>query len=200
MMNVVMNQAEATPGYFDLDYYKRVWETVRAWSELREIPTSNLPSREDYEAATRLLYVEARLLDAGRLEEWLELYTQDCAYWLPADNDIGDPTKVVSWEFNDRRRLEERVERLATGRAYSQAPPTRSSRIYSNVEAIKADNGDLHVLCNFFIQTNFAGHASSRAGWNGFILRKEGNSWRIVLKRISMFDADQPQENNSFTL
>ena len=188
------------PGYFDLGYYERVWTTVRDWRRMTEIPEDRLPARDDYEAVVRLLHAEARLLDAERLEDWLGLFTQDCAYWLPADNDIGDPRKVVSWEFNDRRRLEERVERLGTGRAHSQAPPTRAAHLYANIEAMTAGPDGMHVLCNFLIQTNFAGHASSRAGWNGYILRKEAGRWRIVLKRISMYDADLPQENNSFTL
>ena len=186
--------------YFDLDYYKRVWEIVKGWGQLNEIPAERLPSHEDYEAVVRLLYVEARLIDAGRLAEWIDLYTQDCAYWLPADADLGDPTKIVSWEFNDRRRLEERVERLGTGRAYSQAPPTRSSHLYSNIEAMTDGKDGMHVLCSFLIQTNFAGHPSSRSGWNGYILRREAGRWRIVLKRINMYDADLAQENNSFTL
>ncbi len=195
-----IDQNRPIKGYFDLDYYDRVWRTVRAWGSLEEIPADRIPPPEEYHAVARLLYAEARLIDTGRLKEWLDLYTQDCAYWLPADNDLGDPTKIVSWEFNDRRRLEERVERLGTGRAYSQAPPTRSSHLYSNIEALTDGENGMHVLCSFLIQTNFAGHASNRAGWNGYILRKEGGRWRIVMKRINMYDADQPQENNSFTL
>lgn len=201
-MNVSAPQPDtaAKSGYFDLEYYTRIWEIVKGWGRLAEIPADRLPTRDDYDAAVRLLYTEARLIDAGRLNEWIELFTQDCAYWLPADTALGDPTKIVSWEFNDRRRLEERVERLGTGRAYSQAPPTRSSHLYSNIEAMTDGDDGMYVLCSFLIQTNFAGFVSSRSGWNGYILRREAGRWRIVLKRINLYDADLAQENNSFTL
>lgn len=194
------------PGYFTLDYYRSIQQIVEGWRTLEEIPEEACASFEEAEAARRLLHAEARLLDAERLTEWLKLFTEDCAYWLPADTTLSKPWRAVSWEFNDRRRLEERIERLGTGKAYSQSPPTRAAHLYSNIEVFKGPDwtGEsgrtLHVLCNFLIQTNFAGHASSRAGWNGYILRKEAAGWRIVLKRISMYDADLAQDNNSFTL
>jgi benzoate/toluate 1,2-dioxygenase beta subunit len=195
-----------TPGYFELGYYRSVQAIVEDWRALQEIPQDRLAGIEESEAARRLLHAEARLLDAERLADWLNLFTQDCAYWIPADTLIAKPWSAVSWEFNDRRRLEERVERLGTGKAYSQSPPTRSAHLYSNIEVFHGPDwtGEtgrtLHVLCNFLIQTNFAGHASTRAGWNGYILRRQGDTWKIVLKRISMYDADLAQDNNSFTL
>ena len=110
------------------------------------------------------------------------------------------PRAIVSWEFNDRRRLEERVERLATGRAFSQMPVTRTTHLYTNIEMLSAGADGMEVLCNFLIQTNLNGRPSQRAGWNGFLLRRTVEGWRIVLKRIGLFDADLPQDNNSFTL
>jgi ethylbenzene dioxygenase beta subunit len=56
------------------------------------------------------------------------------------------------------------------------------------------------VLCQFLIQTNLVGRVTQRAGWNGYVLRRVGAAWRIVVKRINLYDADLPQDNNSFTL
>jgi benzoate/toluate 1,2-dioxygenase beta subunit len=187
-------------GYFDLAYYERVHALVRSWRTLKTVPDNRLPSDDDRRACERLLYAEARLIDAGQLNDWLELYTSDCAYWLPTDVDGADPARIVSWEFNDRRRLEERVERLATGRAFSQLPVTRTTHLYTNFEMLTSGDDCMEVLCNFLIQTNLAGRPSQRAGWNGFVLRRTDAGWRIVLKRIGLFDADLPQDNNSFTL
>ena len=189
-----------TTGYFDLPHYERLAELVRGWRSLAEIPPERLPTAEDHASVCRFLSFEARLLDAARLPEWLELFTDDCVYWLPTDVDGADPRKTVTWEMNDRRRLEERVERLGTGRAYSQAPPTRTTHLYTNIETLTAGEGEVHALCTFLIQTHLAGRISQRSGWNGFVLRRTGASWRIVVKRINLFDADLPQDNNSFTL
>ncbi len=189
-----------TDGYFDLAHYEALLGTVQEWRSLGEIPQDRLPPPEAYAAICRLLYLEARLLDAERLPEWLALFTDDCVYWLPTDVAGRDPRVTVAWEMNDRRRLEERVERLGTGRAFSQAPPTRTTHLYTNIEALTAGDHVVHVLCQFLIQTNLAGRVSQRSGWNGYVLRRAGAAWRIVVKRINLFDADLPQDNNSFTL
>lgn len=201
-MTTTMMQPEdkGTKGYFDLDYYTRMHERVVRWRSMGVIPDNRLPEEADRLACMRLLHAEARLIDRGHLDAWLDLFTQDCGYWLPTDVDGGDPSKVVSWEFNDRRRLEERVERLATGRAFSQLPITRTTHLYTNFEMMTCGPDEMEVLCNFFIQTSLNGRPSPRAGWNAFILRRTDAGWRIVLKRIGMFDADLPQINNSFTL
>jgi ethylbenzene dioxygenase beta subunit len=187
-------------GYFDLGWYERVKRIVAAWRSLVEIPVERLPDPVLRAEVTRLLYCEARLLDQARLEQWLGLFTRDCAYWLPTDSDQRDPARTVAWEFNDRRRLEERVERLATGRAFSQAPPTRTTHYLTNIEMLTGGPQRIHVLCNFLIQTNLAGRVSQRSGWYGYLLRREAEGWRIVIKRVNLFDADMPQDNNSFTL
>lgn len=192
-------------GYFDLAFYAAMHERVARWRSLTTVPPELLPPEADRLACERLLVAEARLIDRGHLDEWLDLYTDDCAYWLPTDVHGADPGKVVSWEFNDRRRLEERVERLGTGRAFSQQPVTRTTHLYTNFEMMtagvdEAGADEMEVLCNFLIQTSLSGKQSQRAGWNGFILRRTAAGWRIVLKRIGLFDADLPQDNNSFTL
>lgn len=184
----------------DSAFYTQLWETVLGWRAMGEIPAERLPAREICEEVHRLLYLESRLLDQNRLGEWLGLYTDDCIYWIPADIDACDPRNTVSWELNDRRRLEERVERLATGRAYAQVPATRTTHHLSNIEVFHADAQTLHVLCNFLIQTHRAGETGARSGWFGYVLRRVEDRWRIALKRINLFDADLPQSNISFTL
>jgi benzoate/toluate 1,2-dioxygenase beta subunit len=192
--------AAPEPCVFDLAFYRRMHALVQAWQGLGEIPPDRLPNPADRAACERLLHTEARLIDALRLDAWLALFTEDCAYWIPADTTCADPARFVSWEFNDRRRLEERVERLEGGRAFSQIPITRTTHLYSNIEMLTAGENGMEVLCNFLIQANLCGRVSQRAGWNGFLLRRTAAGWRIVLKRISLFDADLAQHNNSFTL
>jgi len=186
--------------YFSVAWYARLHAIVGYWLELREIPNDLRANPVDRTAAEQLLSTEARFLDQERLEEWLTLFADDAVYWIPSDVEGRDPRTTVSWELNDRRRLEERVERLATERAYSQAPSTRTMHLYSNLEVLSFTPNVMHVICRFFIQTSLAGKLSPRAGWNGYILRKVDDEWRIALKRIGLFDADYPQDNNSFTL
>ena len=72
---------------------------------------------------------EARLLDDGKFDDWLALFTPEAWYWVPSEPDQADPVETVSLIYDDRRLLETRVRRLASPRMYSQEPRSRTSRI-----------------------------------------------------------------------
>src|SRR5204862_42120 len=82
-----------------------------------------------------------RLLDQLKFDEWLALYAPECIYWVPSTPEIGDPRREVSISFDDRRRMEDRIYRLRTGYAWSQAPKSRTVRLISNVAVFAAGNG-----------------------------------------------------------
>ena len=56
---------------------------------------------------TDLLYREAAYLDEHRWAEWLELYTEDAEFWVPAWDEDGkptnDPQSQLSLIYYDRR-------------------------------------------------------------------------------------------------
>src|SRR5690349_17195752 len=87
-----------------------------------------------FEAVERLLYLEARLLDEGRLDEWLDLFTANAVYWIPAGADNIDTNEHVSIVYDTRRDMERRVARLKSGYAYAEDPPSRTHRVVSNLE------------------------------------------------------------------
>lgn len=190
----------AQPGYFDLDFYNRMHRIVRSWVAMDAIPAgARLPAQTEWQCQA-LLFHEARLIDRGRLDDWLDLFTDNGCYWLPADAAQLNPATTVSWEFNDRRRMEERVERILTGKAYSQMPPTRTTHSYTNIELLAVSDEEVHALCNFTINTHRPEGNRLLSGWNGFILKRDGDDWLIELKRVNLLDADRPQGNLSFFL
>jgi 3-phenylpropionate/cinnamic acid dioxygenase small subunit len=81
----------------------------------------------------RFLLHEARLLDEGRFDEWLALFTADAWYWVPSQPNQDNPRDTISLMYDDRRLLETRVRRLASARIYSQEPRSRTSRMIGNV-------------------------------------------------------------------
>jgi benzoate/toluate 1,2-dioxygenase beta subunit len=93
------------------------------------------PQRQpfDLHACEQFLLHEARLLDDGKFDEWLALFTADAWYWVPSEPEQADPIETVSLIYDDRRLLETRVRRLASPRMYSQEPRSRTSRIIGNV-------------------------------------------------------------------
>jgi benzoate/toluate 1,2-dioxygenase beta subunit len=176
--------------YIDPSFYDRLIADLGAWDSA---PPADPSLRAPCEA---FLYEEARLLDDGRFEDWLELFTSDCLYWIPSTPGGGDPRKEVSIAFDDRRRLEDRVYWLRTGYAYSQIPPSRTRRLITNVEVMRADRPDeVRVRSNFVIFEFRNGRARSLAGWYAHLLRREGERWRIAVKRVNLIDSEHGHEN-----
>jgi 3-phenylpropionate/cinnamic acid dioxygenase small subunit len=149
----------------------------------------------------RLIEREARVLDQLRFEEWIELYAPECIYWVPATPEGGDPRREVAMMFDDRRRLEDRIYRLRTGYAWSQAPPSRTSRIVSNVEVFRCERNDQHMVrSNFAISEFWDGEIRQLAGWAGHRFRKFGGAWLISAKQVNLLNCDQCIRNPSIVL
>ncbi|ARP99814.1 aromatic-ring-hydroxylating dioxygenase subunit beta [Pseudorhodoplanes sinuspersici] len=144
---------------------------------------------------------EARILDRLLFEDWLKLYTPDCFYWVPSTPNGGDPRREIAVMFDDRRRLEDRVYRLRTGYAWSQAPSSRTSRLVSNVEVFLSTRGDQRMVrSNFAISEFWDGEIRVLAGWTGHRFRRIGGAWLISAKQVNLLNCDQCIRNPSIIL
>ena len=79
--------------------------------------------------AEELLYREAYLIDTQAFDAWLELFTDDVEFWMPAwrneTQTTQDPDRELSLiYYRGKRNLEDRVMRL-TSSLY--LPPVRSA-------------------------------------------------------------------------
>src|SRR5262249_58790567 len=88
-----------------------------------------------------LLFHEASLLDHGRLDEWLELYTDDATYWIPLQTDQSDPLTTSSIVYDDRRLMEARVRQFQHPRAHPRVPAPRTLHPVGNVRILQVDGG-----------------------------------------------------------
>lgn len=75
------------------------------------------------------VYGEARMLDEGRFDEWLELWLEDGHYWMPLDWKQDDPLHVTSLMYEDMFMLRLRVQRLTGARTFSQKPKSRCHHV-----------------------------------------------------------------------
>jgi len=149
----------------------------------------------------RLIEREARVLDQLRFEEWIKLYAPECIYWVPATPEGGDPRREVAVMFDDRRRLEDRIFRLRSSYAWSQAPPSRTSRIVSNVEVFRCEREDQRMVRSNFAMSEFwGGEIRVLAGWAGHRFRKIDGAWMISAKQVNLLNCDQCIRNPSIIL
>ena len=154
--------------------------------------------RDDFR---RLLEREARLLDQFRYEDWLAMYAAECVYWVPSTPKAGDPRREISVMFDDRRRLEDRIYRLRTGFAWSQAPASRTVRLITNVEVFTTEHDGTRMLrSNFLISEFWGNEIRVLTGWAGHRVVRDGAAWKIKAKQVNLIDCDQCIRNPSIIL
>jgi len=151
-----------------------------------------LPERATIE---RFLFREARLLDEGRFEEWLELFSPDAIYWLPAGNGDIDPTEHVSIIYDTRREMDARVARLRSGHAHAQDPASRTNRAISNVEVEEEESqGDIVAHCVMVLFALTRHHTVIHPARCRFLLSPDGESWKIKQKKVALLRSNEALE------
>lgn len=136
--------------------------------------------------AEDFLYREVALLDEWKLEEWLELLTEDASYLVPPnDHPEGDPKSTLFILADDIVRIRERVKRLMSPECHAEYPHSRTRRLISNVRVV-AENGDLATIAANFVCHRFRRYERVReyVGGYRFVLKRSGNSLRIKERRV----------------
>jgi benzoate/toluate 1,2-dioxygenase subunit beta len=136
------------------------------------------------------LYHEAWLLDQGRFDEWLELYTDDATYWIPLQADQSDPLTTSSIVYDDRRLLEVRVRQFQHPRAHARVPVPRTVHQIGNVRVIESDGRDVRVSSTLFL-VEF--RRERQRVWGALVehrLRRTDQGLRIAAKRVDLVNSE----------
>ena len=141
--------------------------------------------------AEDFLYREARLMDEHRYREWLALWDSEALYWAPCNADDIDPKRHVSIFYDDRTRLEQRVDRLESGSVLAQDPVPSMRRIVSNVELGAADGEAFSVASNFMLAIARGAGQQIWAGRSLHTLRRRDGALKIAVKKVLLNNNDQ---------
>jgi benzoate/toluate 1,2-dioxygenase subunit beta len=156
-------------------------------------------SLSDFRRVESFLYREARLMDENAYEEWLSLWAaDDICYWVPGSAGETDPGQQISIIYDNRKRLEARIKRLASGYAYAQDPKSRMRRVISNIEIDEAPDGIVTTWSNFTLGEFRRGKQDIFVGRALHKLRPEGDGFKIVLKKVLLINSDGYIDNLTF--
>jgi len=98
------------------------------------------------------LYHEATLLDEWRLDEWLELLTEDVIYEVPSTDAPNSEAKSALFLIaDDATRIRARVKRLNDTQAHAEFPRSRTRRLITNVQITDRTTNELLVTANFTV-------------------------------------------------
>jgi len=144
---------------------------------------SNLAEIEDF------LYQEADLLDRPNLDAWIQLYTEDGTYWMPASEDQPDPLNHISHFYDDRVLMEIRRRNFVHPRASSKDSDVRCSHIISNIRQEElTETGDLLVRSNFQVVMFYRNEQRVYAGTYEHHLKPFDGSFLIRHKRVNLIN------------
>jgi len=150
------------------------------------------------------VYDEAELLDDGRYEEWLDLFTEDAVYWLPLDTTRNHPRDALNIIYDDRHRLGDRVSRLRGGHAHSEDPLSSTQHLVGNLRLLPRNRiatlaasctlGDDDVIISgrsvvVRCRRDEMDVLHARVSW---VLTPRGNTFGIRVKRVDLMGAQQP--------
>ena len=155
--------------------------------------------RSALDLASALLFREARLLDTGRWDEWVQMYREDAVYWLPAWLDehrtTTDPTTQVSLIYHaGRLGLEERIARIESRKSITALPLPRTAHLIGGVEVLEEEPA--RILCESVFSVHVydprLGKEHTRHGRYAHTLVRDADSWRIARKVITLVNDRVP--------
>jgi benzoate/toluate 1,2-dioxygenase beta subunit len=156
-------------------------------------------SLPDFRRIENFLYREARVMDENAYEEWLSMWASDeVCYWVPSSASESDPGDQISIIYDNRTRLVARIKRLASGYAFAQDPKSRVRRVISNIEIDQAADGVVTTWSNFALGEFRRGGQDIFVGRTLHRLRPEGDSFKILLKKVLLINSDGYIDNLTF--
>lgn len=196
-MNGALKDPSRSSYYVDGAFYRTLIERFTGWQDDARI-VSDPAERDRFRA---IIEREARILDQHRYDDWLKMFSPECVYWAPGRPEGSDPRTEIAVMFDDRRRIEDRVFRLQTGSAWSQAPRSRTVRLITNVEVFATgDDNRRMARSNFLISEFWDNETRILTGWCGYNFERADGAWLIQAKQINLIDCDQCIRNPSIIL
>jgi benzoate/toluate 1,2-dioxygenase beta subunit len=147
--------------------------------------------RDTLRDVEQLLYRQAECLDGKRWQDFIDLFADDGAYWMPAapEQTTGDGVPSIFWE--DRNLMTVRLKRLTHPRAWSQKTAWGTNHVVGNVTIEKEDaaSGDIVARSRFHMMEFRNDSSRHFAGSYIHHLEKTKSGYRIKLQRVDMVNA-----------
>ena len=141
---------------------------------------------------------EAWLLDERKFHEWLDLFTDDTFYFMPRRRNVHrqdlaqELTQVGDLAIfeDDKTYLRMRVERLETGMAWAEDPPSRTRHLVGNLLLQPLPHGEVQAKTAFILyRSHHETEENIFAGSREDVLRQVAGQWKIA-RRVIVLDAN----------
>ena len=156
------------------------------------IRDSGMTSNPDILKIEQFLYLEARLIDEKRWDEWEALFIEDGEYWVPATHGQPDPLNHVSIMYEKSLLRAVRLKRYRHPNAMSLQPEPRSVHMISNImlDSFDDDTGVWVVNSRFTMLEYRRDMQNTYGGAVTHTLEPDGDSWKIRLKKVELINCE----------
>jgi 3-phenylpropionate/cinnamic acid dioxygenase small subunit len=139
----------------------------------------------------QFLYRQAELLDAKRWQEYIDLFSEDGVYWMPANPQDSSWDGVPSIFAEDKNLMTVRMKRVLHPDAWSQRPLWGTNHVVSNVilQPAQGASDELIVRSRFHMMELRRDDVRHFAGAYTHHLARTRNGLRIKLQRVDMTNA-----------
>jgi 3-phenylpropionate/cinnamic acid dioxygenase small subunit len=141
----------------------------------------------------QLLYAQAELLDAKQWQAWMDLFSDDGIYWMPARPEQTEWESSPSIFIEDKPMMEIRKGRITHPNAWSQAPLWETNHIVSHV-ALEENTRERIVVRSRFhmmeLRRDTIRHFGGR--YRHTLQRGADGRLKIQLQRVDLFNAQAP--------
>ncbi|MGD9636996.1 MAG: aromatic-ring-hydroxylating dioxygenase subunit beta, partial [Pirellulales bacterium] len=135
----------------------------------------------------QLLCREAMLVDRKLWQEWLELFTEDVEFWMPAWTDqcllTADPARELSLIYiKGKGGLQDRVFRIESGDSFASTPMDRTVHVIGGVVVTSREP---QVTAEAAWVAHSFGIRGKRtlAGRSIYTLERQGETLKVARKR-----------------
>ncbi|WP_260684562.1 3-phenylpropionate/cinnamic acid dioxygenase subunit beta [Rhodococcus sp. KBS0724] len=149
-------------------------------------------------------YKEAALLDGHRYDEWIKLFADDVHYFMPIrrtmtrrqiGREFTQPGEMAYFDEN-KQQLQTRVDKLSTGTAWAEDPPSRTRHLITNIRVEDAGGFELLAHSNFHLyRTRLKSEIDEWVGRREDVLRRVDGQLKIA-KRFVYLDQTILQSAN----
>jgi 3-phenylpropionate/cinnamic acid dioxygenase small subunit len=137
----------------------------------------------------QFLYRQAELLDTKQWQAWIDLFTPEGVYWMPADPAHQHWDGVPSIFAEDRNLMNVRMRRVLHPDAWSQRPLWGTNHVVSNVIIERQSGDEVAVRSRFHMMELRRDDVRHFAGSYRHQLKKTAEGYRIQLQRVDMTNA-----------
>lgn len=167
---------------------KKTGERTPVRTAVARAAPKRLYSHDTQQAVEQFLYRQAELLDGKRWQDYIDLFTDDGIYWMPASPEQTTWDGVPSIFAEDKNLMTVRMKRVLHPDAWSQRPLWGTNHVIGNVMIEKEDpkTGDVVARSRFHMMELRRDTVRHFAGSYVHHLKKTKAGYRIKLQRVDM--------------